>query len=305
MRSFIIILLLTCSFTGLTQIKGKGELKTVRATHESIAAVDISLYANIEIDANSPETYAEITAEEDLLDFIQFEVKNKTLIINQKEWIQPSKQISITIGAPDLKKLVQGTHEKVIVRNLDTNEFTAIADVGEIQLFGTTQNLTAQVNTGTVNAENLKADDVQVKTKSWGSIKLDRPKKITGSVSNNGTVSYKGEETKVTASTSDNGVIRDLNKDSALDTDEEFDTRFIKFELKNNSNSRKHYYVIGPKPDGKRFSYGFPMNAGQIREKDWTIGTKLYQQSKFGVKKLVLEIQEDDEGQLVLIYPEK
>ncbi|HAA13006.1 MAG TPA: hypothetical protein DCE41_15470, partial [Cytophagales bacterium] len=78
--------------------------------------------------------------------------------------------------------------------------------------------------------------------------------------------------------------------------------RFIQFQLRNNSGKRIHCYVSGPKPQGGRFSYGFPMNPGQTRDKDWSIGSKVYLVSAIGTRKLLYEIKAEDEGQVVKLY---
>ena len=78
--------------------------------------------------------------------------------------------------------------------------------------------------------------------------------------------------------------------------------RFIKFKIKNNSLNRIQCYVEGPKPNGGKFSYGFPMNPGQTRDKDWSVGSKVYRVTGLGTRKLLYEIKASDEGQVVKLY---
>lgn len=304
MKVFITILCITFSFSLSAQVKGNGNLVTINKSHDKIEHIDISLYANVQVDVNATETFVEIIVEENLKDLIRFDVDNNKLILDQKEWVKPSKPIQITIGAPDLNEITQGTHETVVVEGLSIDKFTAIADVGKVQLDGSVSTLTAKVGTGTVDAKSLKVKIVNAITTSWGKISVTDPEVITGKIENNGQLTYTSINTVVNASSTEDGrIINTLDNEVVEDDEEEFaNARFIKFKLKNNSKSRKNYYVIGPKKNGSRFSYGFPMNAGQTREKDWTIGTKLYQQSKFGTKKLLLIITADDEGETVLIY---
>ena len=65
---------------------------------------------------------------------------------------------------------------------------------------------------------------------------------------------------------------------------------------------RINCYVKGPKPDGSYFSYGFPMMPGQSRSKSWSVGSKVYKVGKLGGKKLLTEIEAEDEGQVVTLY---
>ena len=44
------------------------------------------------------------------------------------------------------------------------------------------------------------------------------------------------------------------------------------------------------------------MNPGQKRKKDWSIGSKVYQVSKLGTRKLLVTIKAEDEGQVVKMF---
>ncbi len=61
-------------------------------------------------------------------------------------------------------------------------------------------------------------------------------------------------------------------------------------------------YVKGPKPDGSYFSYGFRMFPGQVRKKNWSIGSKIYRVSSLGTKKLLTEVLESDENKVVKLH---
>jgi len=85
-------------------------------------------------------------------------------------------------------------------------------------------------------------------------------------------------------------------------TNQQEEVRYIKFKIKNNSFNRNHFYVVGPKPNGGKFSYGFPMMPGQIRKETWTTGTKIYKTTKLGLRKLLVTIKADDENQVVKLF---
>lgn len=78
--------------------------------------------------------------------------------------------------------------------------------------------------------------------------------------------------------------------------------KFIKFRIKNNSNNRNHFYVVGPKPDGSKFSYGFPMMPNSKRNENWSIGTKVYKVNGLGFKKLLIKIKKEDEGKTINLF---
>lgn len=77
---------------------------------------------------------------------------------------------------------------------------------------------------------------------------------------------------------------------------------FIKFKIKNNSFNRNHFVVIGPKSNGKMFSYGFPMMPQAERKENWTTGTKVYKVNKLGLRKLLIIIKPEDENKTIKLF---
>ena len=78
--------------------------------------------------------------------------------------------------------------------------------------------------------------------------------------------------------------------------------RFIRFSIENTSGRSINCYVKGKKPEGGKFSYGFPMKSGQIRNKDWSIGSKVFEVNKLGVRKILTVIEASDEGTVVDLF---
>jgi hypothetical protein len=89
---------------------------------------------------------------------------------------------------------------------------------------------------------------------------------------------------------------------SEVETLKNPDAKFIKFRIKNNSFNRNHFYVVGPKPDGSKFSYGFPMMPNSKRKENWSVGTKVYKVSALGFKKLLVKIKKEDEGRIIDLF---
>jgi len=300
MRSTLFILAtLLSSYSLLGQVKGDGNIITQQIDIGSVTDLDISLYAKIEVDMSQGPSMT-ISMDANLLDLIDLEVIDGHLMLDQKKWIKPSQDIVIKLGAPELSRVQQGTHETVFVRNMNTDEFVASALVGEILLEGQTDQLSANGEVGDIDATNLDVQSVNVNLWGWGKIKLGNPNDISGQVKGAGQVIYSGNQTSVDVKTSDDGRVIDRSQEEIVRYDDK--ARFIKLKLKNNSAKRINAYVRGPKPDGTFFSYGFPMRPGQVRKKDWSIGSKVFKVSGLGLKKLLLEITEDDEGELVMMY---
>jgi len=298
MKYIITILIFFISFNLFAQIQGSGEVQTRTMYHESIRSIDISLYAEVNVYTDRDSTYIKISAEDNLFEHISYELMDEQLVFTQRNWIQPTQPIQIEVSAPNLESLTQGAHGITTIRGLTREDLDVNADVGEVWLSGKVYSLTAQVNTAQIDATSLDTQIANLTVTSWGEIVLKNPEQINGVV-NLGTVIHHGSPA-VNLLTTDRGKVVDTTLEKV---EKKVDTaKFIQFELKNNSLNRKHFFVEGPKPDGSWFGYGFPMNPLQVRSKNWTVGTKLYQQSKLGLRKLILTIQESDKGETVLIY---
>ncbi len=78
--------------------------------------------------------------------------------------------------------------------------------------------------------------------------------------------------------------------------------KYINFKIKNNSLTRNHFIVRGPKPDGSEFGYGFPMMPQTIRKENWTTGTKVFRVGPLGKQTLLITIKEGDENKTVNLF---
>ncbi len=78
--------------------------------------------------------------------------------------------------------------------------------------------------------------------------------------------------------------------------------KFINFKIENNSFNRNYFVVIGPKPNGRKFSYGFPMMPQATRKEYWTTGTKVYKVNKLGLRKLLISIKPENENKTVKLF---
>jgi len=113
---------------------------------------------------------------------------------------------------------------------------------------------------------------------------------------------------KVTCSISDRSTLSFVNT-PAITTDctpqvyvPNNNAKYIDIKIKNNSWARRHFVVVGPKPDGTEFSYGFPMMPGQSKKERWTTGTKIYRENALGIRNLLFTITATDEGKTVKLF---
>ncbi|MEE4248536.1 MAG: DUF2807 domain-containing protein, partial [Kangiellaceae bacterium] len=116
MKKLSILFYLVAHFA-LGQVKGNNNIVTKSYDINRIEAVKINLYAKVTIDQSEDERLT-ITADENLLDLIEWDIVDGKLYLDQKEWISPSQSIIIRIGAPNLKRLETGTHALTKIINL-------------------------------------------------------------------------------------------------------------------------------------------------------------------------------------------
>ncbi len=293
--NFLIALLATLSLSA--QINGNKNIVTETFPLDKIKTLEINLTADIIVDMQGKNEVS-ITTDSNIIPYIARKAKGKKLNLNQKEWISASEQIKVVIGAPALEKIISDAHSNTVVKNLEVEEFKAVANVGKLKLIGKVQELQLRNHVGEIDASNLIAQNAEIRITSWG--------KVTAQVINQLTT-FLDEDSKLKITNEPKVFSGDYNKNNAKSNENTFakensEIRFINFKIENNSFNRNQYVVVGPKPDGSTFSYGFPMNPGQVRKKYWTNGTKVYKTNWWGVRKLVLTIKAEDEGKTVKIY---
>ena len=284
------------------QVKGDRNIITETYETEDIQKIEVGLYADVKVDMSAPNNYIKLTADANIINLIGRDIDSGRLVLDQKEWIKASRDIIIEIGAPSLTFIQQGTHDKLLVENINTDELSVSALIGSIELIGQVNRLNAAGESGDIDARNLTAEIVDINLWDSGKISLAQPKVLQGIVKEEGIVYYDDNDTQLSIKTESDGQVKERSMTRAEPKVVNPEARFIDFKLKNNSNKRINAYVRGPKPNGKYFSYGFPMRPGQIRKERWTVGTKVFRSNALGLRKELVEITADDEGEIVRLY---
>lgn len=293
MKTLINTIILLFSLTTIAQIKGNKKIETKTFRVENIETIKINFYAQVIIDNSKKETLI-ITADTNLFEYIDKEVVDGTLHLDQKEWIQPSKNVTIVIGAPNIKKVESGTHDITKITNLDNDYIQVVAPVGKIILEGKTKELRIAAEVGSIDASKLNAENARIDIWSWGSAKVRVLNEIDAKLSKDAKLEILNTPKKIKGDAKKTRNRNNKVKNSL--------TEYIKFKIKNNSTTRNHFLVIGPKPDGSKFSYGFPMMPQAIRKENWTTGTKVYKVSKLGKRKLLITIKKEDKDKIVTLF---
>ncbi len=276
------------------QIEGKGASKEKYYAMDKFDHVQLGLNAAYAI-VPSEQPYLKISAQENILNYITKAVNNDTLMLQQKEWIRPSKEISVVIGIPSLHSIQLTSWSTVVADAINEDSLSVQANIGAIKLEGKVKVLNINTKQANIIAGKLNADNGTIKASGYAQLQLNITKKAV--------LDLDVRKVKVTWIRKPEIIIGDYP--GAKDISEKssyLNDRFIKLSIKNNSWNRHQFYVEGPKPDQTTFSYGFPMMPGQKRKENWSIGTKVYQLKSSGQKILVCEITADNEGKVVDLF---
>lgn len=283
------LLLILSSFSLNAQVEGNGKMITKSFALDKVTNFVSNFYADITLDMSIEEGIT-ISAESNIIDLISIDQDGNTLSLEQKEWIEPSKRIKIIVGAPNLMEVVMDTHDELKVINITADIFSVNAEIGKVILSGNVNDLRITSKNGTIVSSKLESKIASVRIKGDGRAVINTSEKVNCNLSEDARLSNINKEAKLIGCSK--GIVGEVTNA----------TRYIDLKIKNNSFSRKHFVVVGPKPDGRSFSYGFPMMPGAVKSEKWTIGTKIYKENSIGGRDLLVTLTEDDEGQTVKLF---
>ncbi|WP_400080279.1 GIN domain-containing protein [Winogradskyella sp. R77965] len=298
MKTKITLLILLVGMTAIAQIKGNKTIETRSFNVDSVEHIKINFYAKVTID-QSAKAGMQITTDSNLFDLIDTEVVDGVLHLNQKEWISPSQNAIIYIGVPNLKRVESGTHDTTKIINVDNDELRVNAPIGNIIIEGKTKELRIGSELATIDASKIIAENAYINLWHWGKIKVNVTDLLWADVSNDGKLIYVNKPKKMKTKTKKGGRIYGLNDTDKVKNPEAV---YISFKIKNNSSNRNHFEVVGPKPDGSKFGYGFPMMPNTTRKENWTVGTKIYKVNSLGFRKLLITIKKENENKTVNLF---
>lgn len=286
------VLLFLVGMTSIAQIKGNKNITTRTIDMQELTAIEMGLYANVVIDQNATAVMT-ITTDSNIQALIDAEVVDGILKLAQREWIQPSQRIQITIGAPRLTRLQVGVNETVFLENVNQEAISLMALNGEIVASGKANSVGIGAENGTVNASKLEVKQANVNIWGKGKAIVNAIERVDSKLDENARLEFVKQPMKVQGDT--NTISEEVKTAFAK-------AKYIDIKIKNNSFNRNHFAVKGPKQDGSYFGYGFPMMPGATKKERWTVGTKIYKTNAIGLKKLLLTITAADEGKTIKLF---
>ncbi|BAO77056.1 GIN domain-containing protein [Winogradskyella sp. PG-2] len=298
MKKYLVLVLFLAGITAIAQTKGNKVIETRNFNVDGLEHIKINFYAKVTIDQSAEENMS-ITTDTNLFDLIDTEVVDGVLHLNQKEWISPSQHAIITIGAPNLKRLESGTHDTTKIINVDNDELRVNAPLGHIIIEGKTKELRIGSELATIDASKIIADNAYINLWSWGKVTVNVTNLLWADVANDGKLIYLEKPKTLKTKTKKGGCIYGINDAKKVKNPEAV---YINFKIKNNSSNRNHFEVVGPKQDGTKFGYGFPMMPFTTRKENWTVGTKVYKINRLGFRKLLITIKKEDKDRTVKLF---
>ncbi|XLS30964.1 GIN domain-containing protein [Flavobacteriaceae bacterium M23B6Z8] len=298
MKNLFLILSILIGQCCYSQTRGNKQIETRTFKTETIENIKINLYAAITIDGNLPNGIT-ISADTNLFELIDKEVFNKTLSLEQLEWIQPSEKIKIVIGAPSLKRLETGVNSTTIVKNIKADTLRIMNLLGKIKISGKANFLSVGGEIGTLDATDLIVQNATVKYWGAGRAIVNVKGKLEAEAADGCIIQYSTKPESLSKKELGEGMVLSTSEYEKIP---KTTTRYIRFKIKNNSGSRKQFFVSGPKPEGGRFGYGFPMSKNEIRKENWTIGSNIYTVNKLGIRTKIYKVKAEDEDQIVELF---
>lgn len=289
MKKILLVAILLTSTLGFTQVKGNKKIITKSYDLEDIESVKIDLYAKVTIDC-SLDNKISIKADENLIELIGRRVKNGVLSLNQLKWIEASQKIEIIIGAPNLTQVETGTHDMTIVKSFENDSLKLVVPIGKIKVSGITENLTIEAENGTIDASELVAENAKITITGDSQTKVKVINELRQMLS---------DDARLQLVNTPKSTIGKKSKRKLLAIS---DIKWINIKIKNNSWNRHKLAVVGPKSDGSHFSYGFAMMPGTTKKERWTIGTKIYKRTSFGLGKLLATVTKENENQVIKLF---
>ena len=168
-KTFALFCFLISTINVSAQVKGNGNIVTKIFPLENFDFINLDLTTDLYIDLNQKNTIS-ITTDENLVDLVNRKVQDKSLILDQKEWIAPSKRMVIRIGVRQLNGINCGAHSLVEIKNLNQEAFKVKANVGRIILSGKVASLNVENKVAKIDASELIAAKAKITISSWGSV---------------------------------------------------------------------------------------------------------------------------------------
>lgn len=240
-KAIILTLLITLSYSANAQnwwnskkVHGNGNVITKTRTISEFDKVSLGGSFKVVLISGKEEKLT-IKGEENILPYIETEVKNGRLKIKVQKYvnIKPTEQLIVTVPFEDINGISIGGSGDVVSKKVisadtvslsiggsgnikaevDADEVkVSIGGSGNVKLQGTAQNLKCSIaGSGDVKAYKLKTEKIKVSVAGSGDVYTTVSKKIKGSMVGSGNIYYKGNPKNIDISAVGSGKAVDRN----------------------------------------------------------------------------------------------
>jgi hypothetical protein len=176
---FAILLSTSCDWHSSRTVVGSGDLESMEVAVPAFSGVSVTGTCNVEIRIGEPQR-VELSAQEQILDVMTYEVKNGILNIGFRPecTIHTDKEISADIVVPSL-------------------DFAGITGAGDYEILGEKQSALDIYITGTgnIHAFDMEVDDCTIRITGTGDCEVNVSRSLDVQISGMGNIFYMGHPT--------------------------------------------------------------------------------------------------------------
>ena len=191
-------------------IRGSGVSKTEQRTISDFKSVVVNGSTDVEL-AVGPASSLELTADDNLLEYLVTEVRDGVLVIEMKSGsYSPRVDAKVRATTPGLETVAIRGSADVAVGGVSGEKFTfEISGSGDGRVEGKVGSTVARVTgSGDLRLSDLEARDAVVEVTGSGDVDVWATESLSISISGSGDVSYKGDPAKVTKAVAGSGDVR-------------------------------------------------------------------------------------------------
>jgi hypothetical protein len=187
----------------LSGVKGSGVQASETRDVSEFTGVDVSSIFDVEITAQK-DFSVDVTADDNLLQYIKTEVSGGVLKIEADERINSHDPIKIRISAPDIESIEASGASKVSLSDVKNSELKVDSSgASKIRISGETTNLNVEVSGASkIDAENLKSENADVDASGASHVNVNVTGELRSDASGASHISYAGNPKKVEKSSS-------------------------------------------------------------------------------------------------------
>lgn len=191
------------------KIQGSGVSKTESREISDFESLDISGALNVEVTAGS--TYqVEVTADDNLLEFIKTEVKGNQLKVYSNKSFSAKTKVSVKISMPEINGLDVSGASNVDLTEVKSENFDLnVSGASKVKISGESLTVDADVSGASrIDAENFKAKTVRAEASGASNGTFSVVEKLVAEASGAANIRYVGEPQEVSKNSSGAGSVK-------------------------------------------------------------------------------------------------